>query len=119
MEIEKYINEFKKECYKGIDSTTPFNKEFFHDTNLNYEDDEQFALHSELGSITVLDRMTGFGNGIRDVETGYRDKDNNFWLASGNFDIRYQNCSTFGDAIELIKQCANTCIPEIKGLKKG
>lgn len=120
MEIEKYINEYKKECYLGIELTTPFNKDFFHDINLNYENDIQFAFHSELGIITVLDRMTGFGNGIRDIETGYRDKNNNFWLASGNFDVRHQDCKTFGDAIELIKLCANTCIPELplKGLKK-
>ncbi len=38
------------------------------------------------GSITVLDRMTGFG--YRDVETGYRSPCGAFWLASGREDIR-------------------------------
>lgn len=38
------------------------------------------------GYITVLSRMTGYG--YRDVETGYRSPCGQFWLASGNMDIR-------------------------------
>lgn len=59
--------------------------------------------------ITVLDRMTGFG--YRDIETGYRDPEDYFWLASGNFDIREFKDVTFKEAIELIKEKANTCVP--------
>lgn len=59
------------------------------------------------GYISVLDRMTGFG--YRDIETGYRDKDGLFWLASGNFDIREYPDYTVEEAIELIKVNANNC----------
>ena len=65
----------------------------------------------DVEKITVLDRMTGWGGSIRDVETGYTDKDGKFWLASGNFDIRRLDVKTIGEAIELIKGNANTCIP--------
>jgi hypothetical protein len=65
----------------------------------------------EKAKITVLDRMTGWGGGIRDVETGYTDEQGKFWLASGNFDIRKKNVKTLQEAIELIKGNANTCIP--------
>jgi hypothetical protein len=61
--------------------------------------------------ITVLDRMTGWGGGTRDVETGYTDKDGKFWLASGGFDIRHSEAKTIGEAIALIKENANTCVP--------
>lgn len=64
--------------------------------------------------ITVLDRMTGYGNGQRDVETGLKDyrldKDNNFWLASGNFDIRNYPELDLYEAIEKIKEYSNTII---------
>lgn len=63
----------------------------------------------EIEKITVLNRMTGFGH--RDVETGYTDKNGQFWLASGGFDIRRENFSSILEAIELIKENANTCIP--------
>ena len=115
MKIEKYINEFNKECYKGIELTTPFNKDYFHYAN-DLEGDKLFAFYSNIGNITILDRMTGFG--FRDIETGYRDENNNFWLASGAFDIRIQGCKTFGEAIELIKQCANTCVPVLSTKEK-
>jgi len=65
---------------------------------------------SDGGKITVLDRMTGWGYGVRDIETGYRDKDNKFWLASGNFDIREFPGLTISEAIEKIKLYANTCL---------
>lgn len=57
--------------------------------------------------ITVLDRLTGFGS--RDIETGYRDVYGKFWLASGNFDIRYYPELSFAEAIDKIKANANTC----------
>ena len=56
---------------------------------------------------TVLDRLTGFG--WRDIETGYRDPDGKFWLASGMFDVRKVH-PTVEEAIELIKKNANSCI---------
>jgi hypothetical protein len=60
--------------------------------------------------ITVLDRMTGFG--FRDIETGYKDKNKKFWLASGDFDIRRFGELSISKAIDKIKENANVCIPE-------
>ena len=73
-----------------------------------FEKDTQWALHTNLGSITVLDRMTGFG--WRDVETGFRDPNGAFWLASGMMDVRKENLKTFKDAIQWIKDNSNTCV---------
>ena len=74
-----------------------------------YESDIHYALHLHIGSITVVNRMTGFSYGVRDIETGFRDPYNKFWLASGNFDIREQGDITVREAIKLIKENANTC----------
>lgn len=71
------------------------------------QENAQYAHHDEWGSITVLDRMTGFG--YRDVETGFRDPDGKFWLASGNFSIRGFPELTVTEAIAKIKENANTC----------
>ena len=70
-------------------------------------DDSQFAHHGKFGSITVLDRMTGFG--WRDIETGFRDPAGKFWLASGGFCIREFPDLTVSEAIAKIKENANTC----------
>ena len=72
------------------------------------ETDRQWALHTNLGSLTVLDRMTGFG--WRDTETGYRDPDGKFWLASGMRDVRRSKAVTTQDAIDWVKRYANTCV---------
>ena len=60
--------------------------------------------------ISVVDRLTGFG--WRDVETGYRDEGDNFWLASGGFDIRDYPELSREEAILKIKQNANWCKDE-------
>ena len=61
--------------------------------------------------ITVLDRLTGWGDGtIRDIETGFKDEAGKFWLASGDFDIRNNPELSIDDAISLIKDNANTCV---------
>ena len=62
--------------------------------------------------ITVLDRLTGYGYGVRDIETGYRDEEGNFWLASGGFDIRDYPELSREEAILKIRQNANTCVGE-------
>jgi len=78
------------------------------------------SIYLEDGSrITILDRMTGFGGGQRDTETGYKDAKGDFWLASGMFDIRdEQYCKdkplTVEAAVALIKRNANTCNPNRK-----
>ena len=110
MTCEKYINEFNKECYKGVEHDSIFSDFEFHKPEYQFEDNVQVALHTNLGSITVLDRETGYGYGIRDIETGFRDKDGKFWLASGGYDVRTSGSITVHDAIEWIKKNANTCV---------
>ncbi|MCK5019633.1 MAG: hypothetical protein KAS32_21420, partial [Candidatus Peribacteraceae bacterium] len=92
--MEKYTNEIGKECFKGVELNSPFNSELFHEVADMPEGDVQFALHTNLGSLTVLDRMTGYGYGIRDTETGFRDNDGNFWLASSSVDVRRSRAKT-------------------------
>ena len=65
----------------------------------------------DVGRITVLDRMTGFG--YRDVETGYKDTEGKFWLASGHKDVRNLNPDVSIEyCIDWIKREANTCVGE-------
>jgi hypothetical protein len=84
-------------------SSLPFTEKNVMDSDISY------GLHLYIGSITVLDRMTGYSGGIRDIETGFRDPYGKFWLASGNFDIRTFENITIREAIELIKKNSNTC----------
>lgn len=107
----KYINEYGKECYMGVSEESAFSVGLFHKPSYQPEHGESFALHTNLGSLTVVDRMTGFGNGVRDTETGFRDPDGNFWLASGMQDVRCSGVKTIGEAIEWVKSRANNCIP--------
>ena len=60
--------------------------------------------------ISVLDRLTGYSGYVRDIETGFKDIYDNFWLASGDFDIRKYPELTLDEAIALIKENANTCV---------
>ena len=73
-------------------------------------EDTLFGCNTDLGRISILDRMTGWGGGIRDIETGYEDKDGKFWLASCGFDIRDFPELEIPQAIEKIKKNANTCV---------
>ena len=69
------------------------------------------AVNLEDGSrITVLDRETGYGYGVRDIETGYRDPHGKFCLASCGFDIRDNGKLSIDEAIELIKKESNTVL---------
>lgn len=80
----------------------------FKEENSTLPEDTLYAHRSEFGSITVLDRMTGFGH--RDIETGFKDKNGKFWLASGHFSIRWFPELTVREAIVKIKENANTCV---------
>lgn len=74
------------------------------------EEDTLFSWYGEGGHrITVLDRLTGYGYNIRDIETGYKDPEGRFWLVSGDFDIRAFPGLTAEEAIQKIKENANTC----------
>jgi hypothetical protein len=75
---------------------------------LDGEDTRYSALIEDGSRLTVLDRMTGFG--YRDIETGYRDSANKFWLASGRKDIRVHPELTISEAVEWVKEHANTCV---------
>jgi len=109
--VEKHINDNGKECYKGVLLESEFSSELFHKPKYQgTEGDENFAFHSNLGSLTVLDRMTGFMGGVRDTESGYRNEEGEFWLASGNCDVRLSGADNIGDAIKWVKTHANTCI---------
>ena len=70
-------------------------------------EDTLFSVNGDYGRITVLDRMTGFG--YPDIETGFKNPEGLFWLASGYFDIRNFPDLTIEEAIEKIKKNANTC----------
>lgn len=101
--------------FKQVKPEDSFNQPLFHEVDMvwaewmsDWEKDRQWAFFSNLGSITVLDRMTGFG--WRDIETGYRDPEGKFWLASGMYDVRKSGVKTIGEAIEWIKQRANNCV---------
>jgi len=112
--MEKYINDFGKECYRGVDENTRMSDLEFHlvvegmEYSLSEYGDTQHVLHTNLGTLTVLDRRTGFGH--RDVETGFRSTDGRFWLASGNYDVMDSGSDTISDAIEWVKEHANNCI---------
>ena len=94
----------------SIDLTQKIKDLTFKDIPMGDPDSSKKAHHAPWGSITVLDRMTGFG--WRDVETGFRDPGGLFWLASGDFDITDFPDLSISEAIELIKENANTCIPK-------
>lgn len=110
LKMEKYINEHSRECYRGVKPDTPFSELEFHEVTGQMDTDEQWALHTNLGTLTVLDRLTGFEGGIRDTETGYRDPDGKFWLASCHNDVRKSGATTMQDAIDWVKERANTCV---------
>ena len=108
--IEKYTNEHGKECYKVVADDSLLDDLSFHEPAYQFESDKSMALHTNLGSLTVVDRLTGYSGGIRDTETGYRDPDGKFWLATGGYDVRASGAETMRDAINWVKKNANTCV---------
>jgi hypothetical protein len=93
---------------KGIRWTTEVHSHIEWDGlpgTLYYYYFDQFDLSER---ITVLDRMTGSYLG-RDIETGHKDREGKFWLASGSFDIRKFPELTLAEAVEKIKANANSC----------
>lgn len=106
----KTTSENGRWAFTGATVNTPFSAEDFYSVDMShYDGDQQWALHTDLGSLTVLDRMTGFG--YRDIETGYRAMNGDFWLASGGFDVRDSESKTLGEAIDWVKKHANNCYP--------
>ena len=107
--MNKIINEHGKPIFQGVSPDTPLSELEWWEVPDMMESDRQWALHTNLGSLTVLDRMTGYGNGIRDIETGYRDPDGKFWLASCGCDVRRSGAETIREAIDWVKKLSNTC----------
>lgn len=110
--MERYINDSGKECFRGATIDTPFDVGLFHQVLPRLDEDVQFALFTDIGNITVLDRLTGYSGYVRDIETGFMDMDGKFWLASGMQDVRKSGAKTLGEAIAWIKSKANTCNPD-------
>ena len=109
-------NKFNTPYWVNVKESDEFSYCLFHEVKLkkikDFDDgDYQQAFHSNLGSITVLDRITGLSFG-RDIETGFIDPEGKFWLASGGVNVIDSGCETIGEAIEWIKKRANNCIGE-------
>lgn len=106
-----------KSLYSGVTLDTPMSSLIFHqvDMSWNESNDIQLALHTNLGSLTVLDRLTGYysySGRIRDTETGYREPDGTFWLASGGVNLLEElEGKTWIDAVDFVKVRSNTCMP--------
>ena len=108
MEIEVYTNDRGVQCVRGVEESTPMSALGFIELFPEQHGQSQYVLHTNLGSLTIVDRMTGFG--WRDVETGYREPDaGKFWLASGQKDVRRSGAETWADAVAWVKSEANTC----------
>lgn len=109
--MNKYINEFGKECYSGVDESTEMTELVFHLVKEDFPDNNtiQYALHTNIGSLTVVDRLTGFL--WRDIETGFRDPSGMFWLAQGNVDVRESGVTTLGEAIDYVKSKSSSKFP--------
>lgn len=80
-----------------------------------------FVHLGHIGVITVVDRTTGYIGSPRDTETGFRKSPYrghnypDFWLASGDFDIRKfipEEGINPNILVEKIKRAANTVIGE-------
>jgi len=66
-----------------------------------------FVCFTDLGKITVLDKEAGLIIEGKEIETSYKDKQDNFWLAPPPFDIRDFPELTIAEAVEKIKTRAN------------
>jgi hypothetical protein len=108
----KHINDKGKPSFTEVTPDDVLTRDLFYYPVYQGCDDEpddwNTAFHCNLGSLTVVDRMTGFG--FRDVESGYRDPAGAFWLASGGYNVM-KECEgkSIAGAIHWIKENANAC----------
>ena len=79
---------------------------------LHYSENILYSYDFEGGRLTILDRETGWEFSSRDIETGYKDSQGKFWLASGGYDVRDYPESTIEEAIAFVKRFATTCVGE-------
>jgi hypothetical protein len=94
--------------HRDMTVDTPFDSSLFQTRTISEPKDKNYVFSCNLGTFTVLDRMTG--SGYRDIETGWRDSDNTFWLATNGIDVRQSGAKTIGEAIQWVKDNANACI---------
>ena len=104
--MEKYTNEYGEDCFRGVEPDTYIDIGDFH----SVPEVGEYRLHTNLGSLTVLHRKTGYGEDWWDTETGYRDANGKFWLASGGYDVRDSGAKTMQEMIDWVKVRANTCM---------
>lgn len=102
--MQKQTSENGTVRWTGAKADTPFRPEDFSKERV-IEGDQMFGLTTDIGRLTVLNSMTGFG--WRDIESGFIDTDGKFWLASGGNDVRKSGATTLGEAIAWIKERAN------------
>lgn len=81
-----------------------------------------YSYHAgHLGTISILERRTGYSGGWWDTETGFMDDYasnrrayKHFWLASGHIDIREwlenRGPMTWSECVAYVKINANTCV---------
>jgi len=83
----------------------------FKESNRSVDENRSWYLNiPSIGTISVVNRMTGFSEYGRDTETGFTDIDGAFWLVSyQHFDIREYADMPIVKAIQLIKKRSNTC----------
>lgn len=112
--IEKTLNKYGRMIYSGVTNETPLTELSFSEVLWGLPGYKQIALLTNLGRLTVVDRETGYGGGVRDTETGFHDMEGGFWLASGMLDVRSSEAVTFGEAVTWVKARANTCNPDRK-----
>jgi hypothetical protein len=108
--MDKIINKWGKPYYENATEQDEFNADMFYEVDMYSPDcgNRQWALHTSLGSLTVVARMTGYG--WHDIESGFRSPDKKFWLASGYRDVRRSSgAKTLGEAIEWVKAYADIC----------
>lgn len=112
--MEKYTNEYNKECYRGVMPETPFSELEFHEVLGPIEIPKYWELHTNLGSLTVLHRTTEFDGGIRDtvIVTYYICPNGRQWLAVSMQDVRQSGATTMQDAIDWVKEKSNICAGE-------
>lgn len=96
-----------------VEPTAKLGEQTWLSETLYEGEDICYRLYVADGSrLTVLDRLTGFGGGQRDIESGFKNFEKEFWLASGQFDIRSFPELTVAEAIAKVKANANTCNPD-------
>lgn len=109
--MKPFINEYGESGYDEVNNETEFHPDLFQKDEKQDTNNEYYDLHTNLGSLTVVDRLIDPDLNIRDTTSGFWCPKGNFWLASGMMDVRLSGAKTIVDAINWIKKNANTCKP--------